>query len=354
MDIDKEKLIDNIKRIRKEIGHEDININIKEINYNEDTNELWIITDDRPDKSAVIGKGGWVVGKLREELKYESIHVESYTDFTQKEYRLKLSYKKLDSFLKSVHHDYFAYTPLMNLKNTMRYKLDNIYTFNLKNYLKDNYEDNYNSENISHKAVLAMSGGVDSSFSLVMGKYLGFNPIAITIDPGTIVLPKQFKENIDNLTGKLNIKHEYIPIDYSDLIRESFKGRFHPCGRCSDKIENEIFKYGTENKIPLVIFGDMLSTGSQCITENYYDNKTVYRLNLPASLSCGKLEGKHIMKDYPVKSIKGFGCPLLYEVHKKYPHMKKYSIQRILRETRAGALEVGEALDLIWSFYNTK
>ena len=45
---------------------------------------------------------------------------------------------------------------------------------------------------------------------------------------------------------------------------------------------------------------------------------------------------------------------VLYEVHKKFPHMKKYSIQRILRETRAGALEVGEALDLIWSFYRTK
>ena len=33
--------------------------------------------------------------------------------------------------------------------------------------------------------------------------------------------------------------------------------------------------------------------------------------------------------------------------------MKRYSIQRILRETRSGVLEPGEALDLIWSFYNT-
>jgi len=44
----------------------------------------------------------------------------------------------------------------------------------------------------------------------------------------------------------------------------------------------------------------------------------------------------------------------LYEVHRKFPHMKKFSIQRILRETRSGALEPGEALDLIWSFYKTK
>ncbi|MGZ7043739.1 MAG: ATPase, partial [Methanobacterium sp.] len=33
--------------------------------------------------------------------------------------------------------------------------------------------------------------------------------------------------------------------------------------------------------------------------------------------------------------------------HKKYPHMKKFSIQRILRETRAGVLEPGEALEMI-------
>ncbi|OWT33305.1 ATPase [Methanobrevibacter sp. 87.7] len=351
--INKEYLIENIKRIRKEIGHEDIEFNIKELNYCDNTNELWIITEDRPDKSAIIGKGGWVVGRLREELGFESIHVESYTDFIQKEYRLKLSYKKLNSILNNKDENYFAYTPLMNLKNTMKNKIDNIYSFNLKDYLEENYKDTFNDNSIEHKAVVALSGGVDSSFSLVFAKYLGFNPIAITIDPGTIVLPKQFKYNIDNLCNALPAEHKYIPIDYTNLVEEAFTGRFHPCGRCSGTIEKRIFQYSLENNIPLVIFGDMLSTGSQCITDNYYNNEIVQRLNLPASLSCGKLDGKHIMKDYPIKSIKGFGCPLLYEVHKKFPHMKKYSIQRILRETRAGALEVGEALDLIWSFYRT-
>ncbi|MGN1363357.1 MAG: ATPase [Methanobrevibacter sp.] len=352
--VDKENLIKNIKRIRKEIGHEDMEINIKELNYCDKTNELWIITDDRPDKSAIIGKGGWVVGRLREELGLKSIHVESYTDFIQKEYRLKLSYKKLNSILNNKDTNYFAYTPLKNLRNTIKYKIDNIYSFNLKNYLEENYKETFNDNTIEHKAVIALSGGVDSSFSLVFAKYLGFNPIAITIDPGTIVLPKQFKYNIDNLCKVLNAEHEYIPIDYTNLIEESFTGRFHPCGRCSGTIEKRIFQYSIENNIPLVIFGDMLSTGNQCITDNYYNNKLVQRLNLPASLSCGKLDGKVIMEDYPIKSIKGFGCPLLYEVHKKFPYMKKYSIQRILRETRAGALEVGEALDLIWSFYRTK
>ena len=103
----------------------------------------------------------------------------------------------------------------------------------------------------------------------------------------------------------------------------------------------------------MVIFGDMLATGSQCITEQSYNGTSLIRLNLPASLAVSKLENKSLTSHYDLKKIKGFGCPLLYEVHKKFPYMKKYSIQRILRETRSSALEPGEALDLIWSFYDT-
>ena len=133
----------------------------------------------------------------------------------------------------------------------------------------------------------------------------------------------------------------------------------------------------------------MLATGSQCINEQIFNpdennnpidgidgiddvgkidendenesddvddevnNHKIIRLNLPASLAVSKLENKSLTSHYNLIKFKGFGCPLLYEVHKKFPHMKRYSIQRILRETRSGVLEPGEALDLIWSFYNT-
>ena len=95
----------------------------------------------------------------------------------------------------------------------------------------------------------------------------------------------------------------------------------------------------------------MLATGTQCINKQ---EDSLYRLNLPASLSTGKQEIKSLIRKYDLKEFKGFGCPLLYEVHKNYPYLKKYSIQRILRETRSQALEPGEALDLIWSFYKTR
>ena len=53
----KEKLLEEINQVRKEIGHEELEIHIKDIYYNEKEKELWIITQDRPDKSAIIGKG---------------------------------------------------------------------------------------------------------------------------------------------------------------------------------------------------------------------------------------------------------------------------------------------------------
>ena len=373
-------LLNHINKIRREIGHEEVNIDIKEVLYDNDANEMWIITNDRPDKSAIIGKGGWVVGRLREELEIGSIHVESHSDFLQKEYRMNLSLNKLNSFVNENKEnlDYGTFIALNNLIDILKIKLENLYSFNFYNYFKDLDESPYGYfEAEKPTAIVALSGGTDSSFSLILAKKLGFNPIAITVDPGTIVLPNQFRHNIDKLVEELDVPHEYIEVDYSELVQESFTGRFHPCGRCSKIIEETVYKYALENDVPIVIFGDMLATGSQCITEqvcnleesdeeineidenrqsdvdNGVENNKVIRLNLPASLSVSKSENKSLTVHYNLNKFKGFGCPLLYEVHKKFPHMKRYSIQRILRETRSGVLEPGEALDLIWSFYKT-
>ena len=334
----KEFILDEVNAIREEIGHDEVNIFIEEIYI--ENNELWIITEDRPDKSAIIGKGGWVVGKLKEKLGLDSIHVESYGDFLNKNYKLKLSKKTIQN----IDSDFVG---LKNLEKTIDYKLENIYSFNFDRYLSEN--EFGESSNI--EAVVALSGGVDSSFSLILAKKLGFNPVAVTVDPGTIILPNQFKKNIKVLVESLNVKHEYINADYSDIISESFSSNVHPCGRCSKNTGKLVKQYAKDNEIPIIIFGDMLATGSQCI--NLQDD-SLYRLNLPASLSVGKQEIKSLIANYDLQTFKGFGCPLLYEVHKKFPHMRKFSIQRILRETRSGALEPGEALDLIWSFNKIK
>ena len=192
----KEFILNEVNTIREEIGHDKVNIFIEELYFNENTNELWIITEDRPDKSAIIGKGGWVVGKLREKLGLESIHVESYGDFLNKDYKLKLSKKTIKNLDLNL-------VGLKNLEKTIEHKLNNIYSFNFDTYFKEHAFDE--SKNI--EAVVALSGGVDSSFSLILAKKLGFNPIAVTVDPGTIILPKQFKRNIKLVTESLNVSH---------------------------------------------------------------------------------------------------------------------------------------------------
>ncbi|WP_225370421.1 7-cyano-7-deazaguanine synthase [Methanobrevibacter arboriphilus] len=296
-------------------------------------------------------------------MKINKIHVESYSDYLIKEYRMKLSLEKLNSFIKEQENEksnQSLLTPIENLKSILEIKIENVYNFDFNEYFNNHDYELTKNEN---KAIVALSGGVDSSFSLVIAKKLGFNPIAVTIDPRTIILPKQFKDNIKKLCKEISVKHEYIPMDYTEIIQDSLSGNLHPCGRCSKETASALFNYGRDNNINLVIFGDMLSTGSQCITK-YKINKTInnsdennidmFRLNLPATLSVGKEEIKKNILKYNLEQIKGFGCPLLYESHKKYPYFKKFSIQRILRETRSGALEPGEALDLIWSFYRTE
>ena len=198
-------LLKHVNRIRKEIGHEEVEIEVKEVLFDHETNELWIITNDRPDKSAIIGKGGWVVGRLREELGIGSIHVESYSDFLQKEYRMNLSLNKLESYVKANQNklDFGTLIALNNLIDILKIKLENLYSFNFYNYFKKLEESPYSYfEAEKPVAVVALSGGTDSSFSLVLAKKLGFNPIAITVDPGTIVLPNQFRHNIDKLTNE--------------------------------------------------------------------------------------------------------------------------------------------------------
>ena len=321
---DKEFILKEVNQIREEIGHDKVNIFIEKLYFNEKTNELWIITEDRPDKSAIIGKGGWVVGKLREKLGLESIHVESYGDFLNKEYKLKLSKKTVENLdMNSV--------ALNNLKKAIGDKLDNIYSFNFEDYFENNefedeeFEEEYDEED---SVLMSMAEVEKETVEWLWYPYIPY----------------------ENLTGLLNVNHEYIKADYSEVIKESFTGKVHPCGRCSKNTSELVKEYAKSKEIPIIIFGDMLATGSQCI--NLQDD-SLYRLNLPASLSTGKQEIKSLIRNYGLREFKGFGCPLLYEVHKKFPYLKKFSIQRILRETRSSALEPGEALDLIWSFYKT-
>lgn len=348
----KEDIITFISQIRNEIGHEDIEPDIEEVIFNQEKKELLIITSDRPEKSLVIGKGGWVVGKLREKLGVNQIHVEACTDILMRKYRMELALKRLEEL--TGDYDTQTRRPLINLLNLLNKRIK--YPYNLDDVLEDlNEQEKLESEiNPSHlknenfsacKALVALSGGVDSSFSLIIAKMMGFHPLAVTVDPGDIILPGYFREKVETLTRKLSVEHRYLEVDMTQEIEGALEGRYHPCGRCSKVIEEAVMTYAHEKDVPFVIFGDLLATGSQSLVKR----GKVLRINLPAMLSAAKGETKALAAKYGISSTGGYGCPLLAQVKKKYSYMNRFSVQRVLRETRAGILEPGEALDMVMS-----
>ena len=334
----KDEIIDKVIEIREEIGHDYVEPQIREIH--EYDGEISIITPDRPEKSIIIGKGGWVVGRLREQLQAKSIHVISYTDIILKKYQLELSQKHLEKQIENDIPEQYtqAFTNLLELVKTRRKQVYNnriITDYITRNIDRKPIEDS--------RCLVALSGGTDSTFTTILLKALGFNTKSVTVDPGTIILPKQFKHNIDKLTEKLEIEHEYLETDINTTITQALQGKIHPCGRCSKHIEDTINKKAEEDDIKVVAYGDLLSTGTQSLTKK---DDTI-RVNLPALLRMEKTEEKNITTKYGIKKIEGYGCPLIVQVHKKYPQYRSFSIQRVLRETRAGILEPGEALTLI-------
>ncbi len=364
LNLEKKDLISLISKIRKDIGHKDVEVDISNIIFNEESGTLLIITPDRPEKSVVIGKGGWVVGRLREELGVNSIHVEAYSDFIVPQYRMGLALVRLEEITAKYPHPYNK--PLLNLINLLKARIENPYDIEslLTNYPLFNNQEDFQGERTQteFRTVVALSGGVDSSSSLIIAKMLGFNPMAVTVNPGDIILPRYFRESVENLTQKLGVEHRYLEVDMSEVVTGSLEGQFHPCGRCSKVIEEAISDFTRDNHVPFLIYGDLLSTGAQSLQMemnrsgdnsdgsgrwNNLGKGNFLRINLPALLSFKKGDVKKIAGRWGVKKRGGYGCPLIMEVHKKHPHMHRFSIQRVLRETRAGILEPGEALNQI-------
>jgi predicted PP-loop superfamily ATPase len=329
-----------ISNIRIEIGHKDVDFEIYDIFFNTETDVLTIITPDRPGKSTIIGKGGWVVGRLKEELGVKSIHVESQSDLILRKYHMELSSTRLEEL--KMDCEAGKLNVLENLSKLLDQRI--VKPYELHSFIKQHEIKDEAFEDV--KSIVALSGGVDSSFSLILSKFLGFNPIAVTVDPGSIILPSFFRDNVERLSHQLEVKHEYLSIDMGEIIDDSLEGRFHPCGRCSKQIEDIISEYAKDGGYDFLFYGDLLSTGKHSLVEQ----DDLLRINLPALLSATKGEVKHVAHEWGIKSQSGYGCPLLKEVTKKHPSMTRYSIQRVLRETRAGVLEPGEALHMIMRF----
>ncbi len=177
---------------------------------------------------------------------------------------------------------------------------------------------------VEERVSLALSGGVDSTASLKLMRWAGFKVVPITA-----LLPQLDEETVKKV-GAAGAVLVGIP-GYMDEIERLMRDRAPICGRCHSMImqavEEEAIKEGTR----VLVTGDMISFGPISI----YRKGALVVLNLPAFLAMDKTELIGIAGE---KYRPTFGCPILWEAFRRAPGIKKFAIERILRELRARAI----------------
>ena len=219
----KEQIIDEIKervlRIRDILGLNKAEFDIVDVEIEGKT--LTIYTKNRTDKSSIIGPGGWVVGRLREEMKdrFEVIRVEDYTD--------KVLFVKRVEIIKSLFDD----EVIQDICNYFLYK-------KIPKEKKD---------------VICL---IHCQYDLYALDILSniFNVKAITYDFPALV-PDKTKKKVISFLNKRDIEHEFLKLNLTKNEIKNLIDSF-PCGFLKNKIigdlkgcvftsclDNAVFKY---------------------------------------------------------------------------------------------------------------
>ena len=328
-------------KVRRELG---LNLSIEpkivDTVFHEDSGTLLVITEDRPDKAGVLGPGGWALKRVKDELGVKQIGARALTDIKVKLERVK------SAILKHL-------TLIHTVEDSIRKIIVERIIPLLKNELEYPRRDLYEADPLpDHKVAVAYSGGVDSTSTLLVLKKAGLNPIAVTVDPGSQIIPVKAKANIKRLTEKIDVPHIFIESDeriFQSIFEDSISGRIHPCGSCHSQIERTVLLEAERMCVPLVGFGDLLPTGSHSI---HLVESGLVRLNVLAALAYSKIDSVLLAKSvgHPVTNLV-YGCPFLRALHRKHPQFRYVSVQRVLRETRANILEPNQALQYIKSIF---
>lgn len=301
---------DDIEQLRQELPH--IHSNPPHIMKITENEKISIVAADRPDKAIIIGPGGYIAGHLAKQYQ-KPLSITAYTDEIIKTFRKEESIRLLRS---------------MSVTGEQKEVLTT-----LKGLLTED------SHCCDVPVAVAVSGGRDSLASAVLVHNL-FRVTGLTVFPSDMILPPHMRDAIDEIVNMLTIEHQYVLADFSDIIQKSLDGRIHPCGHCHKKMTDILIKECVTQDIPAIIFGELLPTGSQSL--RIVDGVLV--INLPAFLAFTKRDTTDIASTVKQYSSYTLGCPLLKQVHIKFPAMKYATAKRVFREVRAGVLEPGEAL----------
>ncbi len=329
-----------IKESREQLGfNKHGHPSVDDVIYDAESDTLYIIVPDRPEKSAIVGKGGWAIAELRKKLDVWSVSVHTTIDLTIKKMRVQnsINYLKneLKDHLKPQVHECLLKTILPLLEDELKYPLN-------KRKINPIHECNI-------KVGVALSDGPDSMATLALAKRIGLNPDAFTVDLGPLFIPPKVNKRIDEILAAHDINRYFIPrpTGHTEIQEKARKGRIHPCGACHDLTTQALYNYAKENKYDIIMFGEFLPTGRYAF--EIIDNDLL-RINLPAALALNKIDTIKLAESMGVDKISGkFGCQFLNMVHIVYPEMRYPSIKRVLREAHAGVLPPSIALKYIKS-----
>lgn len=197
----KDQILQDIISIRTDFGFPEIIPEIIETVYNEKRDTLYIIAEDRADKSNIIGNGR-VIAELRKKLNIAYITVLSYLDVL----------KRKEILTKNLH----------------RLKEDSV-SIKLKKYL-ENELDLKTGELTFPKDGKSLVIPCRNLHSILLSKMLGFDPVIVTV---RLTYP--------------NIIRKYESIIIEEKIQD--------CDQCRTITTKKAVEYAQENEIP-IIFGD--------------------------------------------------------------------------------------------------
>ena len=287
-------IYNKVKKIRNNLNLVDVEFEILDLEIIQDEDVyLMIYTLTRSDKSTIIGPGGWVVGKLREELKELFggnliIKVEDYAD------KLILEEKK---------------TKAISLLNKIGLKK-------------------------GEKIAVLVQCMYDLSVLDFLKKY--FDVQAVSFDIGTIVLPSKNKYAIEDYLIKNNIPYKFIkPIELGkEDISKALRMQDYPCNEVCNELNKYIIK--------------------ECKNIKYIINNHIHKdIEKNEEFNAYIL---NFLKIYPFKKNNlrenYLSCPLMIQACKKNNNIKLKLMDEIVSNVYEGLLEPTEGSEMIVKINN--